>query len=82
MYRQQYLEHEVARLQRLIFLAMVLSLIVVGLSSCKTEDTRPNIVLIVIDTLRADHLPTYGYNRKTTPFITSLAERGCLFENT
>lgn len=40
-----------------------------------------NVILITIDTLRADHLPCYGYERNTTPFICSLAEEGILFEN-
>ena len=42
---------------------------------------RPNIVLIVMDTVRADHLSCYGYHRKTTPNIDILAKRGVLFEN-
>jgi len=33
----------------------------------------PNVLLIVIDTLRADHLSAYGYSRPTTPRIASLA---------
>ncbi len=37
--------------------------------------------MITIDTLRADHLGTYGYPRNTSPFIDSLAEKGILFEN-
>lgn len=37
------------------------------------------IVLITIDTLRADHLSCYGYPRKTSPFIDSLAENGVRF---
>ncbi|MFQ5646907.1 MAG: sulfatase [bacterium] len=41
--------------------------------------SRPNIVLIVIDTLRADHVSAYGYSRKTTPFIDSLAAGGTLY---
>ena len=41
----------------------------------------PNVVLIVIDTLRADHLSAYGYPRPTTPQIESLASHGVLFEN-
>lgn len=31
-----------------------------------------NMVLIIMDSVRADHLPDYGYNRNTTPFISSL----------
>jgi arylsulfatase A-like enzyme len=44
-------------------------------------DTRPNIVLISLDTLRARSLGSYGYARNTSPFLDSLAERGVLFEN-
>ena len=41
----------------------------------------PNIVLIVMDTLRADRMSCYGYKRRTTPRIDDLAARGILFEN-
>jgi arylsulfatase A-like enzyme len=37
------------------------------------EGPRPDVVLIVIDTLRADHLGSYGYTRNTSPHIDSLA---------
>jgi arylsulfatase A-like enzyme len=40
----------------------------------------PNIVLISVDTLRADHLGAYGYARDVSPAIDSLAEDGVLFE--
>lgn len=42
---------------------------------------RPNIVLITMDTVRADHLSAYGYKRDTTPSLARLAEKGVLFEN-
>ncbi len=42
---------------------------------------QPNIVLISLDTVRADHLSTYGYPRPTTPHIDRLAGQGVLFEN-
>jgi Arylsulfatase A and related enzymes len=38
-----------------------------------------NIILISVDTLRADHLSSYGYGRKTSPNIDGLAEKGILF---
>jgi arylsulfatase A-like enzyme len=38
------------------------------------------IVLVTLDTLRADHLGAYGYPRKASPFIDGLAERGVVFE--
>jgi arylsulfatase A-like enzyme len=41
---------------------------------------RPNLVLVVVDTLRADHLPFMGHPRDTAPFLTSLAGRGVVFE--
>jgi arylsulfatase A-like enzyme len=42
---------------------------------------RPNIILIVVDTLRADHLSCYGYHRNTTPNIDQLASNSVLFKN-
>ncbi len=43
---------------------------------------HPNLVVISIDTLRADHLPTYGYRSATAPFLSSvLAPCGLVFEN-
>src|SRR4029077_16632665 len=39
------------------------------------------IVLISIDTLRADHLPTYGYRGVRTPTIDAFAADGIVFEN-
>lgn len=39
-----------------------------------------NVVLISIDTLRADHLGCYGYSRPTSPNIDALAEGGARFE--
>ncbi|MCL0064804.1 sulfatase-like hydrolase/transferase [Dehalococcoidia bacterium] len=39
----------------------------------------PNVILITIDSLRADHLGCYGYSQNTSPFIDSLASKGALF---
>jgi arylsulfatase A-like enzyme len=41
----------------------------------------PNVLIIVIDTLRADHLSSYGYARQTSPNIDRIAGEGVLFEN-
>ena len=40
---------------------------------------RPNVLLYVIDTLRADHLGCYGYPRPTSPRIDRFAREGTLF---
>ncbi|MFM7322913.1 MAG: sulfatase [Armatimonadota bacterium] len=41
---------------------------------------KPNIVLIAIDSLRADHMSCYGYPRLTTPVLDRFAAQGTLFE--
>jgi arylsulfatase A-like enzyme len=41
----------------------------------------PNVLIVVVDTLRADHLPLYGYNRSTTPHLDAMAKRGVVFDN-
>ena len=42
--------------------------------------STPNVLLIVVDTLRSDHLSSYGYGRRTSPAIDALAAQGVLFE--
>jgi arylsulfatase A-like enzyme len=41
----------------------------------------PNVVVLVVDTLRADRLSCYGYDRPTSPAIDRIAHEGTLFEN-
>ena len=48
--------------------------------SLSSQD-HPNVILIVIDTQRADHLSCYGYKRNTSPTLAKFAEKGILFEN-
>ena len=40
---------------------------------------KPNVLLITVDTTRADHLPCYGYKSVRTPNLDSLAKHGILF---
>jgi arylsulfatase A-like enzyme len=40
----------------------------------------PHVILVSIDTLRADHVSAYGYPRETTPFLDELALDAALFE--
>jgi arylsulfatase A-like enzyme len=40
-----------------------------------------NLVFILVDTLRADRLSSYGYSRPTTPILDEIAGHGILFEN-
>jgi arylsulfatase A-like enzyme len=58
-----------------------LGLAAVGLACRKPiEQQRPNLVIVSIDTLRADHLAVYGYERSTSPEISRMANEGILFE--
>jgi len=50
--------------------------------SPKSSRKLPNLILIGIDSLRADHMSCYGYPRLTTPHLDRFAQRGTLFENT
>jgi len=40
-----------------------------------------SVVLVVLDTVRADHTSAYGYSRPTTPRLDALAQQGLLFEH-
>lgn len=42
---------------------------------------RPNVLLVTIDTLRADHVGAYGYAGASTPVLDGLARRGVRFEH-
>lgn len=67
---------ERAALQRL---SIVLAAVPVG---CGTEaEPRPNVVLIVVDTLRADRLPFLGCPKDTAPFLEELAAESIVFES-
>jgi arylsulfatase A-like enzyme len=60
---------------------VVFLLFVYGCSTQNTSKDNFNIVLITIDTLRADHLSCYGYERETSPNIDKIAKKGILFKN-
>jgi len=46
-----------------------------------TLEAKTNLLLIGVDSLRADHMSCYGYDRLTTPHIDRIAGQGTLFEN-
>jgi arylsulfatase A-like enzyme len=69
----------------------VAAVALLALAACRDEPrTAPppharagnglSVLLVTIDTLRADHLGAYGYGRRTSPAIDALARRGALFE--
>jgi arylsulfatase A-like enzyme len=66
----------------LVLLAAVLLPRALGALDAWRAGAGPNVVLISIDTLRADHLGAYGYTRPTTPALDRrLAAAGVLFED-
>ncbi len=46
----------------------------------KKRVDKPDIVLVTLDTVRADHLGSYGYERKTSPHLDALAATSVVFE--
>lgn len=64
-----------------VFNAIAVYLVILLLFSGCNENSRPNILLIVIDTLAADHMSCYGYHRDTSPAMDSLASSGRIWLN-
>jgi arylsulfatase len=82
------LERIEGRKRALLFVATALLVIGVGGLNGVRLATRPtapsaarNILLLTVDTLRADHLGCYGYARDTSPHLDALAETGQLYRN-
>jgi len=50
-----------------------------GVVAPPSPSTRPNVVLISMDTVRADHLSLYNYERDTTPKLKLLAQRATVY---
>jgi arylsulfatase A-like enzyme len=64
---------------RILLFALLLS----WLAGCSApREPRKDVLLLVVDTLRADHLPLYGYPRPTSPALERFAEEAIVFETT
>lgn len=48
-------------------------------ASAASSGARPSVVLVTLDTVRADHTSAYGYEKKTTPALDGLAASSALF---
>jgi arylsulfatase A-like enzyme len=62
-----------------IYILAAILLIYFPVQQAVALENPPNVVLIAIETLRADHVGCYGYTRDTTPNIDKLARDGTLF---
>ncbi len=70
-----FLQNHILTTKR-VFLYLIL---LVSIFSGCGSDRRPNVLLILVDTVRSDHLGCYGYDRNTTPTLDSLAHSGTRF---
>jgi len=60
---------------------MVVLLALSAITGC-ARDPQPNLLLITLDTTRADHCSLDGYQRPTTPVLEALGARGTVFDTT
>ncbi len=74
-----------ARYRRRISFLIAISSFGCGGAETLPDEPEPcigcNVILLVVDTLRADHLGVYGYPRPVSPFIDAFAEDALVFEN-
>ncbi len=63
---------------------LILTCLFLTQPSCTTlfrSANRPNVLFLIVDTLRADHLGCYGYSRDTSPHLDDLSRNALLFED-
>lgn len=60
---------------------MIAPLALLWVACATAPSSPPDVFLFTVDTLRADHLPLYGYPRPTTPWITEIAADAVVFES-
>jgi len=67
------------------FAILLLAVVAVGCRAQLTtvpETASPNnVIFVLVDTLRADHMSAHGYHRDTTPFLDLLAQSAVVFEH-
>ena len=69
------------RLRQSVLLLAVLCVVLAFLHGCtKARRPKPNILLIIVDTVRADHLGVHGYKRDTSPAMDAFARENIMFE--
>jgi len=66
---------------------LALPMLLAGAPGCSSDGDRGNaalsernVIVILVDTLRADHLGFQGYTRETSPFLDTVASQGVVFE--
>ena len=69
----------ISKVNKVLFAAALCVILIPVLLTLKDTD-KPNVVVIVIDTLRADHLSFGGYKKNTSPFLSEFAGTAVVFE--
>jgi arylsulfatase A-like enzyme len=69
------------RSYRSFFLIIILTGMLLFLSSCSKPKPAQHVIYILLDTLRADHLSSYGYSRPTSPVLDAFAKENTIFEH-
>jgi len=69
----------ISRSARILAPALLLALPLVW-SCSRGAERDPNLLLVTVDTVRADHLGSYGYSAAVTPFLDRLAGEGVRFD--
>ncbi len=75
---RSFVDDRIAKLRSPFGMRMIVLALLVT-ASCRESTSPPDIVVVVIDTLRADHVGLYGHERATTPGMDALAEQGVWF---
>ena len=61
---------------------MRVATLLLGLTACDPQGARsPDVLLVVMDTVRADRLSLYGHDRPTSPYLERLAAAGVVFDD-
>jgi Tfp pilus assembly protein PilF len=68
-------------LQRIVVILLATTAMCAAANAGPGSTSAPPVILISIDTLRADHLSCYGYRKIATPHFDALAEQGTRFVN-
>jgi arylsulfatase A-like enzyme/Tfp pilus assembly protein PilF len=64
-----------------LMFAVVIALLVIERKGSEKKAENMNLLIITIDTMRADRIGAYGYEKAETPNVDYLAQRGVMFEN-
>ena len=62
-------------------LSVLTALLAAGCSDGRVATPARSLLLVSLDTTRADHLSAYGYERQTTPWLKELSDQGVRFEH-